>query len=64
MFVVEGGGAARTARLRGIRTGRSGGEWIEVLEGVSEGDEVIVDGQFALRDGAAVVLDQSPQRAD
>lgn len=63
VFVVEQENGGSIARIRTIRTGRSSGEWIEVLDGLREGDEVIVDGQFALRDGVAVVTDPSPSRA-
>jgi multidrug efflux pump subunit AcrA (membrane-fusion protein) len=59
VFVVErpAQDAEGVARRRGVRTGRSGGERVEILEGLEPGDEVVVDGQFALRDGAAVVVD-------
>lgn len=64
VFVIErSGGSDWVARLREVRTGRTAGEWIEVLDGVSEGDAVVVDGQFALRDGANVVVDQAPASA-
>lgn len=51
------------ARRRAVRTGRSGGERVEILEGLEPGDEVVVDGQFALRDGAAVVIDGARRAA-
>ncbi|MFT5441005.1 MAG: RND family efflux transporter MFP subunit [Myxococcota bacterium] len=63
VFVVERKGSEQFARLRALRTGRSGGDWIEVLEGLQEGDEVIVKGQFALRDGVAIVVDSQTTRA-
>ena len=47
------------ARRRRLRTRRSSGEWIEVLDGLQDGDRVVVDGQFALRDGAAVIRDDA-----
>jgi len=59
IFVVEGSGDSAVARLRALRTGRSAGEWIEVLTGLEDGDRVVVDGQFALRDGAPVLLDDA-----
>jgi hypothetical protein len=40
-----------------LRTGRSDGDWIEVLEGLEEGDRVVWDGHFALDDGSSVVVD-------
>ena len=52
-FVVRDGRAA----LRPVRTGRSNGPIVEVLGGLAEGDVVVTDGQFALRDGAPVVVE-------
>jgi RND family efflux transporter MFP subunit len=63
IFVVERDGEREVARLRQLRTRRSAGEWIEVLEGLAEGDRVVVDGQFALRDGAPVIRDDAGARA-
>lgn len=57
VFVVEGQGDAAHARLRRVRTGRSAGQWIEILDGLEEGERVVWDGQFALGDGVAVVID-------
>lgn len=44
------------AQLRPVRVGRSNGQVTEILDGVSEGDAIITEGQFALRDGARVVV--------
>ena len=60
IFVVERNGSGEVARLRGLKTGRSSGAWIEVLEGLEAGDRVVVDGQFALRDGTPVALEDAP----
>lgn len=60
VFVVErngDGGGLGVARLREVRTGRSGEDLVEVLEGLEPGEEVVVEGQFALRDGATVRVD-------
>ena len=59
IFVVERDGEREIARRRRLRTRRSSGEWIEVLDGLQDGDRVVVDGQFALRDGAAVIRDDA-----
>jgi membrane fusion protein (multidrug efflux system) len=58
VFVVkrEAGGDG-VAHKRAVRTGRSGGERIEILEGLVAGDEVVIDGQFALHDGSKVTID-------
>ena len=52
-FVVRDGKAV----LRPVRAGRSNGPTIEVLDGLAAGDVVVTDGQFALRDGARVVVE-------
>ena len=52
VFVVNSGHAL----LRPVRTGRTNGPTVEVLTGLSEGDLVVTDGQFALRDGAPVTV--------
>ena len=53
VFVVNAGRAA----LRPIHTGRSNGPVIEILEGLAEGETVVTDGQFALRDGSRVIVE-------
>ena len=40
-----------------VRIGRSRGEVVQVVEGLSVGEQVVVDGLFALRDGAPVVTE-------
>jgi len=60
VFVVTRENGAAVARTRRLRTGRSHGEWIEVLDGLEEGDQVVWDGHFALEDGSIVVVDGLP----
>jgi len=50
VFVAENG----VARLRPITVGQEVGEMLEVLEGLQEGELVIVSGQNNLRDGYAI----------
>jgi membrane fusion protein (multidrug efflux system) len=65
VFVVERGGAqGAIAKVRRVRTGRVDGEWIEILDGLEAGEDVVFDGQFALQDGAEVVLDGAPEAAE
>ncbi|MGE5839601.1 MAG: efflux RND transporter periplasmic adaptor subunit, partial [Deltaproteobacteria bacterium] len=45
---------SKTARMRLIQTGRRYGERIEVLSGLSRGDQVILEPLSAIKDGAAV----------
>ena len=53
VFVVNEGHAS----LRPVRTGRSNGPVIEVVDGLAAGEVVVTDGQFALRDGASVIVE-------
>ncbi len=50
VFVVEGG----IARLRTIVLGDESGDFLEVREGLAEGDKVVISGQGNLKDGTAV----------
>ncbi|MDJ0789722.1 MAG: efflux RND transporter periplasmic adaptor subunit [Myxococcota bacterium] len=59
VFVVEGSEGALDARVREVRVGRQGGESVELLEGVEAGERVVIEGQFALSDGAPVVIDEA-----
>lgn len=63
VFVVTKENGVAVARTRRLRTGRSHGEWIEVLDGLEEGDQVVSDGHFALEDGSLVVVDGLPDVA-
>lgn len=54
VFTVVSGRASLTP----VRTGRTNGPSAEVLQGLAAGDLVVIDGQFALRDGAAVVVEE------
>jgi membrane fusion protein (multidrug efflux system) len=65
VFVVERASAqGAIAKVRRVRTGRVDGEWIEILDGLEAGEDVVFDGQFALQDGAEVVLDGAPEAAE
>jgi RND family efflux transporter MFP subunit len=57
VYVVEVRDGRPRAVVRPVRAGRVQGELIELLEGVEPGERVVVDGQFALVDGAAVFVD-------
>lgn len=46
------------AELRPVRTGRSDAVQVEVLEGLTEGETVVTEGQFALRNGAMVHIER------
>lgn len=51
VFVVD---EANIARLRLIKTGKTLGENIEVLSGLSEGERIVVDGAAKVNDGVKV----------
>jgi len=50
VFVLDDG----TARAAAVKTGIRSGDKVEILEGLSAGDEYVVMGQNKLTDGAAV----------
>ena len=50
VFTVRDAKAVRTA----VKLGYTEGEWVEIREGLREGDPVVVAGKAALRDGSAV----------
>lgn len=52
VFVVENG----TARLKKVTAGRILGDQVEIINGLSDGDTVIVTGQINLQDGNAVEI--------
>lgn len=57
VFVVEGPESGLHARLRPVRVGRQHGDEVELMEGVRAGERVVIEGLFALTDGAAVQID-------
>ena len=57
VLIVSTTGGENRAETRRVRTGRIHGEWVEILDGLAEGDRVIWDGQFALGEGSVVVID-------
>jgi RND family efflux transporter MFP subunit len=59
VFVVDRSGVEPRAVARPVRIGRSNADKVEVLEGVSAGEEVVIDGLFALRDGAPVLVEKT-----
>lgn len=53
VYVIDG---SSTARFKAIRTGLQDGEFVEILDGLGEGDRVVTTGALALRDGDKVAL--------
>ena len=52
VFTVSGDIASQ----RKVQTGRGSGRLIEIVDGLSAGDLVVFEGQFALHDGARVIV--------
>lgn len=63
VYVAEGKGSELRAISRAVRVGRQQGGWVELLEGVRPGERVVVEGQFALTEGAAIFVDEGAERA-
>ncbi len=65
VFVVEektpegGGDKALFARQQFVKTGEARGDFVEIVEGVKAGEEVVSAGAFKLKNGAKVVIDNS-----
>ena len=51
VFVVDDAGVAR---LRLVKTGKSYGESVEALSGLSDGERIVVDGVASVRDGVKI----------
>jgi membrane fusion protein (multidrug efflux system) len=47
------------AERRFVRLGQSQGETVAIVEGISEGDDVVTSGQLKLQPGAAIKIDNS-----
>ena len=58
VFIVMDGKAAE----RAVQLGLSSGSMIEVVEGLKDGDQVVVVGQGAIKPGAAVRIVNAPAR--
>jgi multidrug efflux pump subunit AcrA (membrane-fusion protein) len=49
-------GVTGTARLRGIKTGMTSGDLVEILDGLTPADRLIASGREGLREGRRVVV--------
>jgi membrane fusion protein (multidrug efflux system) len=66
VFVVEqvkgpGGAAIRGVRQQFVKLGSSRGDQIAVLSGIKPGEEIVTSGAFKLRNGAAVLVNNTTQ---
>ncbi len=57
LFVVQERDGADVVALSRVRLGATGSAMVEVVSGVETGDSVVVEGQFALRDGDRVAME-------
>lgn len=55
----DGDDAGYTAERRTVRTGYSGDEGVEIVEGLDQGETVVTAGKNSLRDGAAIRIIES-----
>ncbi|HBK47555.1 MAG TPA: efflux transporter periplasmic adaptor subunit, partial [Xanthomonadaceae bacterium] len=60
VYLVREGKAARVP----VKLGYAEGPWVEVREGLKEGDQVVTAGKVALRDGTAVQVIGQPKDKD
>lgn len=62
VFVVEKAkqGEGMVARQQFVRLGESRGDFVEILDGVKQGDEVVTSGAFKLFNGQSVIKTDSP----
>ncbi len=58
LFVVDETNGETRAEERLIRSGRNDGELVEILDGIHAGEKVVIDGHFALGNGALVFVDE------
>lgn len=59
VYVVEARDGALRVYAQDVRVGQQQGDYVELLEGPEPGARVVVDGLFALTDGAVVFIDES-----
>lgn len=64
VFVVREEAGSLRAYARTVQVGRQHEGSVELIEGVEEGDRVVIDGLFTLTDGAAVYIDGAPSRGE
>jgi len=53
------GKPAKLARQQFVKTGEARGDFVEILDGVKQGQEIVAQGAFKLRNGAPVTINNS-----
>jgi membrane fusion protein (multidrug efflux system) len=61
LFAVQTKDDDKVALLRRVRLGTMSTGMVEVVSGIEEGDLVVMEGQFALRDGDRVSVENAVQ---
>lgn len=56
---TEGGGSRLSVTEKRVRTGGRRGDFVDIVEGLSAGEQVVSTGPFKLRTGMPVVIDNS-----
>ncbi|WP_394826659.1 efflux RND transporter periplasmic adaptor subunit [Pendulispora albinea] len=51
----------KTARQQFVRVGEARGDFVEILDGIKAGQEVVTSGAFKLRNGAPITIDNKVQ---
>lgn len=59
VYVVEGANEAATARNIYVNVGETRGDLVEIVDGLTAGQQIVTSGQLKLRDGASVNVDNS-----
>lgn len=57
VWVVEHDGDSARVEPRPVILGRADASRVEVFDGLAPGDELVIEGMFALREGAAVIIE-------
>jgi membrane fusion protein (multidrug efflux system) len=59
VFVIEEQKGSMTLRQQFVRLGEKRGDFVEVTEGLKEGEVIVSTGVFKLRNGQAVTVDNT-----
>ena len=59
VFVIEDGETGTTVQRRQVETGGVRNGRVEIVHGLQAGEQVVIAGQVKLRNGQAVVVDNS-----
>ena len=63
VFTIHGGGSNLVAKLTPVTVAQLQDNWALVAKGLSDGETVVVDGQYRLEDGSKVRVEDGRQPA-